>query len=64
MRLTRRIRVLEERITPDLHRDIHAMAQYLAERERETYFRLKRFKGYATRQSCPRCRSLTGAASL
>jgi V/A-type H+-transporting ATPase subunit D len=49
VRLTRRIRILEERITPELHVDIHAMTQYLSERERETYFRLKRFKGYAAR---------------
>lgn len=50
VRLTRRIRILEERVTPQLHLDIHIMAQYLAERERESYFRLKRFKGYAARQ--------------
>jgi V/A-type H+-transporting ATPase subunit D len=49
VRLTRRIRILEERIAPELHVDIHAMGHYLAERERETYFRLKRFKGYAER---------------
>ncbi len=47
VRLTRRIRILEERVAPELRVDIHSMAQYLAERERETYFRLKRFKGYA-----------------
>jgi V/A-type H+-transporting ATPase subunit D len=47
VRLTRRIRILEERIAPQLQKDIHGMAQYLAERERETYFRLKRFKTYA-----------------
>ncbi len=47
VRLTRRIRILEERIAPQLQGDIHAMAQYLAERERETYFRLKRFKTYS-----------------
>jgi V/A-type H+-transporting ATPase subunit D len=51
VRLTRRIRILEERVAPELHVDIHAMAQYLAERERETYFRLKRFKGYAARHA-------------
>jgi len=50
VRLTRRIRILEERITPGLHVEIHAMAQYLAERERETYFRLKRFKEYAAKK--------------
>ena len=49
VRLTRRIRVLEERVAPDLKREIHAMNQYMAERERETYFRLKRFKNYASK---------------
>lgn len=49
VRLTRRIRILEERVTPELRLDIHSMSQYLAERERETYFRLKRFKSYAAR---------------
>lgn len=53
VRLTRRIRILEERIAPQLRIDIHAMSQYLAERERETYFRLKRFKGYADRHAGP-----------
>jgi V/A-type H+-transporting ATPase subunit D len=47
VRLTRRIRILEERVAPELGVEIHAMSQYLAERERETYFRLKRFKGYS-----------------
>jgi V/A-type H+/Na+-transporting ATPase subunit D len=47
VRLTRRIRILEERIDPELRRQIHALSHYLAERERETYFRLKRFKSYA-----------------
>jgi V/A-type H+-transporting ATPase subunit D len=51
VRLTRRIRILEERATPQLRSEIHAMAQYLAERERETYFRLKRFKSYAERHA-------------
>jgi len=46
IRLTRRIRVLEERIEPALRGEIRGMAQYLAERERESYFRLKRFKGF------------------
>jgi len=48
VRLTRRIRILEERVAPKLQGEIHGMAQYLAERERETYFRLKRFKTYST----------------
>lgn len=51
IRLTRRIRVLEERVTPALHSEIHSMDQYLAERERETYFRLKRFKTGAERRA-------------
>lgn len=45
-RLTRRIRVLEERVAPALREELRSMSQYLAERERETLFRLKRFKGY------------------
>jgi V/A-type H+-transporting ATPase subunit D len=49
IRLTRRIRVLEERVEPALRGEIREMAQYLAERERESYFRLKRFKGYQAR---------------
>lgn len=51
VRLTRRIRVLEERVTPALRTEIHGMAQYLAERERETYFRLKRFKSLVAHSS-------------
>ncbi len=51
VRLTRRIRILEERIAPQLQEDIHTMAQYLAERERETFFRLKRFKTYSERHA-------------
>jgi len=46
IRLTRRIRVLEERVEPSLRGEIRGMAQYLAERERESYFRLKRFKEF------------------
>jgi V/A-type H+-transporting ATPase subunit D len=42
--VTRRIRVLEERVLPRLRAQIHAIAQYLGEREREAHFRLKRFK--------------------
>jgi V/A-type H+-transporting ATPase subunit D len=49
VRLTRRIRILEERISPQIMREIHSMSQYLIERERETFFRLKRFKSYAQR---------------
>jgi len=41
---TRRVRVLEERILPQLRQEIRSITQYLGERERETYFRLKQFK--------------------
>ena len=41
---TRRVRVLEERIQPKLKQQIRSITQYLGERERETYFRLKQFK--------------------
>lgn len=42
--VTRRMRVLEERLHPALQKKIKAIGQYLGEREREEYFRLKRFK--------------------
>jgi len=41
---TRRVRVLEERILPKVKKEIKSITQYLGERERETYFRLKQFK--------------------
>ncbi len=44
VRITRRIRVLEERILPELRREIRGIAQYIGEREREAYYRLKIFK--------------------
>lgn len=40
----RKIRVLEELVYPGLARQIRSIAQSISERERETYFRLKRFK--------------------
>ncbi|HUJ14246.1 MAG TPA: V-type ATP synthase subunit D [Thermoanaerobaculia bacterium] len=42
--VTRRVRVLEERILPNLRAQVRAIARYLAEREREAHFRLRRFK--------------------
>jgi V/A-type H+-transporting ATPase subunit D len=42
--VTRRIRVLEERVLPRLRTQIRAIAQYLGEREREAHYRLKRLK--------------------
>jgi V/A-type H+-transporting ATPase subunit D len=44
-KITRKIKVLEERILPDLKHQIKTISQYISERERETYFRLKKFKG-------------------
>jgi len=43
-RVTRRTRVLEQRILPRVREEIRAILQYLGEREREDYFRLKKFK--------------------
>lgn len=43
-KITRRIRVLEERIQPDLRLQIRTISQYISEREREAHYRLKRFK--------------------
>jgi V/A-type H+-transporting ATPase subunit D len=43
---TRRVRVLEERILPKLKNQVKSIVQYLGERERETYFRLKQFKEF------------------
>lgn len=44
LRTTRRVRVLEERVLPDLRYQIKIISHYIAEREREAYYRLKRFK--------------------
>lgn len=43
-RVTRRTRALEERVVPQLRRDIRTIDQYLGERDREEFYRLKRFK--------------------
>lgn len=51
MRVTRRTRVLEERVLPRLRADIRAIVQYLGERDRETHFRLRRFKYARGRRS-------------
>jgi V/A-type H+-transporting ATPase subunit D len=44
-RTTRRIRILEERVQPELEHAIKSIAQYLGERERESHYRLKLFMG-------------------
>lgn len=43
-RVSRRTRVLEDRLLPHIDKDIRTISQYLGERERENYYRLKRFK--------------------
>lgn len=48
VRTTRRIRVLEERILPGLRREIREIGHYIGERERESHYRLKRFKELLT----------------
>lgn len=50
LRITRRIRVLEERVLPELHADIREIGHYLAERERESYYRMKQFKRHTARK--------------
>jgi len=42
--VTRRTRVLEERVLPRLNTQIRSITHYIGEREREAHFRLKRFK--------------------
>lgn len=44
MRTTRRIKVLEEMVLPGLKIQIKSIAQYIGERERESFYRLKRVK--------------------
>lgn len=51
VRVTRRIKVLEERVMPELTRQVRRIAQFLGEREREAAFRLKRFREYARGKS-------------
>jgi V/A-type H+-transporting ATPase subunit D len=47
--MTRRVRVLEERVLPQLRADIKSIAQHIGEREREAHFRLKKFKATRNR---------------
>ena len=53
IRVTRRTRVLEERVVPALRADIKRIVQAIAERERETHFRLRRFKFSRGRRAGP-----------
>ena len=45
LRTTRRIKVLEEMVYPTLKLQIRTISQYIGERERESFYRLKRVKG-------------------
>ena len=49
LRIMRKIRVLDERVLPDLKHQIRSISQYISERERESYFRLKKFKAISSR---------------
>lgn len=51
IRTTRRIKVLEEMVLPGLKGRIRTIAQYLGEREREAFYRLKRVKSILTATS-------------
>ena len=50
LQVTRRTRVLEERVLPHLSAQVRAISQYIGEREREAYFRLKKFKDAGARR--------------
>ncbi|HEY6011920.1 MAG TPA: V-type ATP synthase subunit D, partial [Nitrospirota bacterium] len=44
LRTSRRIKVLEEMVLPGLKQNIKAITQHIGERERESFYRLKRVK--------------------
>jgi len=48
LRTTRRIKVLEEMVFPTLKLQIKTITQYIGERERESFYRLKRVKNILT----------------
>lgn len=48
LRTTRRIKVLEEMVLPGLKSQIKTITQYIGERERESFYRLKRVKNILT----------------
>lgn len=48
LRTTRRIKVLEEMVLPDIKVQIKTITQYIGERERESFYRLKRVKNLLT----------------
>lgn len=48
LRTTRRIKVLEEMVLPGIKGQIKTITQYIGERERESFYRLKRVKNLLT----------------
>ncbi len=48
MRTTRRVKVLEEMVLPGLKQQVRTITQYIGERERESFYRLKRVKSILT----------------
>ena len=51
IRTTRRIKVLEEMVLPKLKHQIRGIAQYIGEREREAFYRMKRVKSILTEKT-------------
>ncbi len=51
LRTTRRIKVLEEMVLPGLRSQIKTISQYIGERERESFYRLKRVKNILTEKA-------------
>lgn len=50
LRTTRRIKVLEEMVLPGIKGQIKTITQYIGERERESFYRLKRVKNILTKK--------------
>ena len=51
VKTTRRIKVLEEMVLPGIKRQIRSISQYIGEREREAFYRLKRVKSILERKA-------------
>jgi len=53
LRTSRRIKVLEELVLPGIRRQIKTISQYIGEREREAFYRLKRVKNMLALRKAP-----------
>ena len=51
VKTTRRIKVLEEMVLPGIKRQIRSIGQYIGEREREAFYRLKRVESILERKA-------------